>query len=423
MRLSSAVLIFAAVAQQCAGFPSSFFENRALHLGNRTVAAFDPAAQLIDVTGDHAFEAPNFENGDLRGPCPGLNAMANHKFIPHNGIVPFATAFAQSKSVFGLGVLPDTAVTALAIFGADVLALDFSIGGAPPSGILGGLGLLGNVVVNVGNAGRPTGLSGTHNQFESDNSPTRGDFYQFNGNNHDLQLPYFESLYNLPAGGPSANHDRDIIQQHARNRYHQSVSENPYFFYGPVEMVVSCAVHNLVYAMMANHSAECPQGCLTGDVLKSIYAVTTLQDGSLHYTPGHERIPDKWYRRPVDYGLDIVTDLVAMWLRYPELLIVGGNVDGVNTFAPIDIGNLTGGVYSTTTLLEGNNAACFVFQAVQILVPDALSKVAGYVSGILGDLLGAIKPVLDDLACPELSELDTSVLERYPGYKRTNHAV
>jgi hypothetical protein len=175
--------------------------------------------------------------------------------------------------------------------------------------------------------------------------------------------------------------------------------------------------------MMANHSAECPQGCLTGDVLKSIYAVTTLQDGSLHYTPGHERIPDKWYRRPVDYGLDIVADLVAMWLRYPELLIVGGNVDGVDSFAPIDIGNLTGGVYSTTTLLEGNNAACFVFQAVQILVPDALSKVAGYVSGILGDLMGAIEPVLGDLACPELSELDTSVLERYPGYKRTSHAV
>jgi hypothetical protein len=182
-------------------------------------------------------------------------------------------------------------------------------------------------------------------------------------------------------------------------------------------------VHNLVYAMMANHSAECPQGCLTGDVLKSIYSVTTLPDGSLHYTPGHERIPDKWYRRPVDYGIDALTDMVAMWLRYPELLIIGGNVHGVNSFAPIDINNLTGGVYSATKLLEGNNAACFVFQAVQILIPDALSKVAGLVGEILGDLLGVIEPILGDLTCPELSELDTSVLERYPGYRRTSHAV
>lgn len=39
------------------------------------------------VTGDHAFQAPDFEKGDQRGPCPGLNALANHGYIPHNGIV------------------------------------------------------------------------------------------------------------------------------------------------------------------------------------------------------------------------------------------------------------------------------------------------------------------------------------------------
>ncbi|KAJ7304862.1 oxidase-like protein [Mycena albidolilacea] len=407
MRLSPVAFFFVAVAQRCAAFPSSYFEDRAPHLANRTTADFNPAAQLIDVTGDHSFQAPGPD--DLRGPCPGLNAMANHNFIPHNGIVPFTTALSQSSKVFGLGVLPGTVATALAVFGADVLALDFSIGGAPPSSLL--TGILG---------GPPTGLSGTHNQFESDSSPTRGDKYQFNGDNYHLQVPYFESLYNLPPAGASANHDRDIIHQHAHIRYHQSVSENQYFFYGPL---VSSLVHNLVYAMMANHSAECPQGCLTGDVLKSIYSVTTLPDGSLHYTPGHERIPDKWYRRPVDYGTDALTDMVAMWLRYPELLIIGGNVDGVNSFAPIDINNLTGGVYSATKLLEGNNAACFVFQAVQIMIPDALSKVAGLVGGILGDLLDVIEPILGDLTCPELSELDTSVLERYPGYRRTSHAV
>lgn len=41
----------------------------------------------ITVTGEHAFRPPNFEKGDERGPCPGLNALANHGYIPHNGVV------------------------------------------------------------------------------------------------------------------------------------------------------------------------------------------------------------------------------------------------------------------------------------------------------------------------------------------------
>lgn len=39
------------------------------------------------VTGEHKFQPPNFENGDQRGPCPGLNALANHGYIPRSGVV------------------------------------------------------------------------------------------------------------------------------------------------------------------------------------------------------------------------------------------------------------------------------------------------------------------------------------------------
>ena len=37
--------------------------------------------QLIDVTGTYAWKAPGPD--DLRGPCPGLNALANHGYFPH----------------------------------------------------------------------------------------------------------------------------------------------------------------------------------------------------------------------------------------------------------------------------------------------------------------------------------------------------
>lgn len=60
-------------------------------------AGFNAAAQLIDVTGAHAFVPPNFTAGDLRGPCPGLNALANHNYLPHNGFAS-VTQFVQATN-------------------------------------------------------------------------------------------------------------------------------------------------------------------------------------------------------------------------------------------------------------------------------------------------------------------------------------
>jgi hypothetical protein len=49
-----------------------------------TNPGFDAAAQYVDTSGAHAWKAPG--KTDQRGPCPGLNALANHGYIPHNGI-------------------------------------------------------------------------------------------------------------------------------------------------------------------------------------------------------------------------------------------------------------------------------------------------------------------------------------------------
>ncbi len=38
------------------------------------------------VSGEHEFVPPNFAAGDVRGPCPGLNALANHGYLPRNGV-------------------------------------------------------------------------------------------------------------------------------------------------------------------------------------------------------------------------------------------------------------------------------------------------------------------------------------------------
>lgn len=45
---------------------------------------FDASTQYVSTTGDYVWVAPG--PLDQRGPCPGLNAMANHGYIPHNGV-------------------------------------------------------------------------------------------------------------------------------------------------------------------------------------------------------------------------------------------------------------------------------------------------------------------------------------------------
>lgn len=61
---------------------------------------FDPSTQYVSNTGTHAFVAPG--SGDLRGPCPGLNAMANHGYIPHNGVATITQFVQGTYDVFGM---------------------------------------------------------------------------------------------------------------------------------------------------------------------------------------------------------------------------------------------------------------------------------------------------------------------------------
>lgn len=46
---------------------------------------FNAEEQYVSTTGAHKFVMPDLTK-DARGPCPGLNAMANHGYLPHNGV-------------------------------------------------------------------------------------------------------------------------------------------------------------------------------------------------------------------------------------------------------------------------------------------------------------------------------------------------
>ena len=86
---------FTRVAKEVGGCPyqAKQDETECPHLANnkdsKRQTTFDPTAQQVPTTGKHAWVAPGA--GDQRGPCPGLNALANHGYLPHNGVADIAT--------------------------------------------------------------------------------------------------------------------------------------------------------------------------------------------------------------------------------------------------------------------------------------------------------------------------------------------
>ncbi|CAE6449554.1 unnamed protein product [Rhizoctonia solani] len=166
---------------------------------------------------------------------------------------------------------------------------------------------------------------------------------------------------------------------------------------------------------MSNHSAENPEGVLDHNILKSFYGVSGTAS-NLTYQKGYERIPDNWYKRSIDYSIPLyAVDLLYAGLKHPEFLSIGGNTGRVNSFAGVDLGNITGGVYNAAKLLEGNNLVCFAFQVAQQTMPDVLKGILGDLTAALGLWTTKIVPIISGLGCPELTKYDGSVFGTYPG--------
>lgn len=85
----AAAIEYAAKAERDAHTNEELESIMARYENSRRAPGFDAAAQYVSNQGQYAFNPPSNVNtpiGDQRGPCPGLNAMANHGYLPHNGV-------------------------------------------------------------------------------------------------------------------------------------------------------------------------------------------------------------------------------------------------------------------------------------------------------------------------------------------------
>jgi hypothetical protein len=104
------------------------------------------------------------------------------------------------------------------VFDGDILS--WSIGGPAKAGLLSLGGLLGT----------PQGISGSHNKYECDASPTRGDLY-LNNNDFSMQMDQFKQLYDMGQANGD-DYTLEVLNEFRSARFDHSVANNPYFFNG-----------------------------------------------------------------------------------------------------------------------------------------------------------------------------------------------
>ena len=376
--------------------------------GNIPCLVFDEEAQRVSTSGDHAWAAP--QPGQIRGPCPGLNAAANHGYLSRSGVTTLLESIEGLGAAFGMGPgLAGFLAAYAVIMNGDILLTSWSIGGPPPSDQL-----------TKGLLGQAQGISYAHNTYESDMSVARCDAYINNGDAHSLDLARFKMLYET--GMQNDRYTLDGLAQDYLAKGKMSVSENPYFFSAPFSgVLVAPAAYLFVINLMSNHTHEEPSGYLDGKTLKQFFAVEG-EYPNFKWNPGHERIPDNWYRRTLSNPYDIPqadSDVAIQYAAYPESLRLGGNTAGVNTYMGVDLGNLTGGVLTAENLFDPTNpkGACFYAQLVQSLIPDSGSVLVKSLTGITNLLNDHILSVIGGMDCPTVDKFDQSLFNDFPGYK------
>ncbi|TFK18281.1 Cloroperoxidase [Coprinopsis marcescibilis] len=170
-------------------------------------------AKLVD---DAAHPWRAARKNDIRGPCPGLNTLASHGYLPRDGVaspVQIIEAvqeafnmenFAARFTTYAAHLVDGNPITDLISIGEKTR----KTGPDPPSpAIVGGIS--------------------NHGTFEGDASMTRGD--AFFGDNHSLNEPLFEQFKDFSNRYGDGFYNLTVAAELRHQRILQSMATNPEF--------------------------------------------------------------------------------------------------------------------------------------------------------------------------------------------------
>ncbi|KAL1586231.1 hypothetical protein WHR41_05391 [Cladosporium halotolerans] len=322
---------------------------------------------------DHKFIAPG--KNDIRGPCPGMNMLANHGFIARDGITNFQESVDACQNVFNMNWDLATVITliALVLGDGDVLSQKFSIG-CDATSRTAAVELI---------AGSQPGLNG-HGNFEVDASMSRDDYFLAEGDAFTLNVTLFAQMVETTGG----QFTQSGISSLKHQRWHQSQQENPNFFFGPIGLISYAASAFLPELYGDGKSAST-------ETVATFFGVHQQDDGSWIY--GHnESIPEGWTSRKEPYGLvGVVENFLKMYLEKPVLF--GGNTaDG--HFDGLDFGAIKDGKIDAAISVD--DTLCLVYQLLLWPVPGLLNGVLDIGTDALELVTSTLGSTLTDLGCP-----------------------
>ncbi|KAF5847163.1 hypothetical protein GGP41_003481 [Bipolaris sorokiniana] len=329
---------------------------------------------------DYPFQPPG--PTDQRGPCPGLNTLANHGYIPRNGIATIAQIQAGTQAVFNMA--PDLSAllaTGGALDGGDILSTKMSIGG--PDARVGILNGALNFLL-----GTPSGIAG-HGKFnEGDASATRFDFY-LQGDNISFQPSLFKQLHQQALAHGNGTYNTDAIKEHFKTRYAASRAANAQFYFNLPSAGVVMGAYYFIPGFFSN-------GTIANEAsITSFYGAKPKQGGKwndpeLEYTSVPERIPEQgWYRRATPMTVvEAAAGILDVYL-YARPAIGGAGADQSWVVGPVDLPN------------NPQALSCFLYNAVYANFPSELFNSVVLVQSVVNFLSGMLVPGFKALGCPK----------------------
>jgi hypothetical protein len=322
----------------------------------------------------YTFQAPG--SGDSRGPCPGLNLLANYGYLPRNGYVNFGQVLDATSRGFNMGTDLATVLLVFAVLtDGDIATESFYLGSGP-----GGVGGLNR-----------------HSTVEADISPNREDYYNGCGDNHHVSSRLFKQNVGFAAAEPSKQFTINAMANQYSAFATFSKTYNPYLYYFPFPQIVSLGAF-VFYPNFFSNGTYGAGGVANYESISSIIgAQYDKSTGNFKYVP--EKWPENWYRRATPYGaVQALTE--AILYIYPRNIVFPG-------VPQLGTGNLT-----PQTLL------CDVYQGINSITPLTLGRSVEDTAMAISWALSKLDPLFKGtaLGCPD-SVLSPNLL--YPNASQT----
>ncbi|KAF6755031.1 aromatic peroxygenase precursor [Ephemerocybe angulata] len=295
--------------------------------------------------------------GDIRGPCPGLNTLASHGYLPRNGIATPAQIINAVQEGFNMENRAARFVTYAAFLVDGNLVTDL-------------LSIGGKTKLTGPDSPGPASIAGlnTHAVFEGDASMTRAD--DFFGDNHSFNQTLFDQFVDFSKRFGGGLYNFTVAAELRHQRIKESIATNPKFDFTSPRFFTAYAESTFPVHFFVDG--------------RNPVRALSMENATLFFRD--MRFPFDFHRAAEPIGPDGIREVFA-----PYPIKAGKNINGINTYTP----DPTSADFDTFCLLYTN----FVTNTVGGLYPNPKGVLRTNLIINLKNLYGGLSPTAN---CTEL---------------------